>query len=157
MWGWAQAGSFWCQEADMSDSKAVPTVWDFREKEKHLCLGGTPTGNVKLQFQFKVLWQWSRCQPELTPYRGTGWESMEARKFFKYLLVSRPLCYGRTEKTVNIRCTLLAGLEKLGPTSLRTPMLSALGVSISKRCYLRISFSVEFPNRITQKQNHFIY
>lgn len=82
---------------------------------------------------------------------------MAARNFFKYLLVSRPLCFGRTEKTVNVQCTLLAGLEKLGPTSLRTPMLSVLGVSIRKRCYLRISFSVEFPNRITPKQNHFIY
>lgn len=128
IWGWAQV-------VDMSDPKSVPMVWDFREKEEHLYLGGTPTGNVKLPFQFKVLWQWSSCQPESTPYRGTGWESIAARKIFKYLLVSWPLCYGRTEKTVNVQCALLAGLEKLGPTSLRTPKLSALGVSMRKRCY----------------------
>lgn len=136
IWGWAQSGSFWRQVVDMSDPRSVPMVWDFKEKKKkHFYLWGTPTENVKLQFQFKVLWQWSSCQPESTPYRETGWESIAARKIFKYLLVSWLLCYGGTEKIVNVQCVSLAGLEKLGPTSLRTSMLSALGVSMRKRCY----------------------
>lgn len=52
-----------------------------------------------------------------------------------YLCLGLSLCCGRMKNRVSIQYTLLARLQQLVPTALRTPMLSTLGVNMSKRCY----------------------